>query len=216
MKKKRKAAKAVNTALGLIVILAVILSSPLFGYGRGFASKAEREASAQMPASVQTTDLFPNAAATPRPTPKPTPTPVVLPSAPPLPDPTPEPTPQPAARPAAVQQNVQTNWNPDIYAQPEELYGEGDGDEGGEEASGGESYDMGTVGGQIIRTEDGSTMIENENVDLVIQTGVENTGETVYVENPVSEENIPGTSSETVEYGPISQEGSEGEAFAIE
>ena len=46
MEKKNKAAKAINTALGLIVIVAVIIFSPLFGYGRGFASPEQRAAAA--------------------------------------------------------------------------------------------------------------------------------------------------------------------------
>ena len=104
MKQKQKAAKSVNIALGLIVIVAVIIFSPLFGYGRGFASPEQRAAAAA-PAVQATSEPLP-AAATPRPTPPPTPTPVVLPSAPPAPQPTPVATPRPVV-PQPVQQPIQ-------------------------------------------------------------------------------------------------------------
>ena len=87
MERKNKAAKAVNIALGLIVILAVVLASPLFGFGRGIASREQRMAAASpVSAGAQTGETAqPNVSATPRPTAQPTPTPVVLPTAPPAP-----------------------------------------------------------------------------------------------------------------------------------
>ena len=56
MNKKNRAARAVNAALGIIVILAVVLLSPLFGYARGFSSPEQRAADTvrQTPQPVHT------------------------------------------------------------------------------------------------------------------------------------------------------------------
>ena len=101
MSRKNKAARAVNVALGLIVIMAVIRASPLFGYGRGFSTPEQREAAAAQAEAPSEIYRVQPSASTPRPTPKPTPTPVVLPSAPPTPEPTPQPvyTPAPQVQP---------------------------------------------------------------------------------------------------------------------
>ena len=47
MNKKNKASKLISVALGMIVIFAVILFSPLFGYGRGLAPREQRRAAAE-------------------------------------------------------------------------------------------------------------------------------------------------------------------------
>ena len=78
MKRKNKAAKTVNTALGLIVIIAVILFSPIFGYARGFAVPEQQQA-APAAAYESSAPGYGSPAATPRPTAQPTPTPVVPP-----------------------------------------------------------------------------------------------------------------------------------------
>ena len=74
MKRKNKAAKTVNTALGLIVIIAVILFSPIFGYARGFAVPEQQQA-APAAAYESSAPSYGSPAATPRPTAQPTPTP---------------------------------------------------------------------------------------------------------------------------------------------
>ena len=78
MNKKNKASKLISTATGLIIIIAVILCSPLFGYGRGLASKEQRDAAkAAEPGFSTGYTAVPQAAAaaTPRPTAQPTPAP---------------------------------------------------------------------------------------------------------------------------------------------
>lgn len=210
MKRKNKAARAVNTALGLIVILAVILCSPLFGYARGFAAPGQREA-APAPVSESGVQSYQSAAATPRPTAQPTPTPVVLPSAPPAPSPTPVPTPRPAAvqqpvqqvqqpqqQAAQPQQNTQQVWQEEYYWEGEEGYVE---EEGGEyvEETPAESYNYEGLGEQA---ENG--VIATENADIVINTDMG--GSTGYQEPAVQP---------AVDYAPPVQERSEGEAFVF-
>ena len=111
MNRKNKAGRTVNIALGLMILLAVILFSPLFGFGLRFASREERMAAAREQ-SAAPEPVVAAATATPRPTAKPTPTPVVLPTAPPTPVPTPPPTPAPTPQPV---QNVQAA---EAYVQP--------------------------------------------------------------------------------------------------
>lgn len=210
MKRKNKAAKAVNTALGLIVIVAVILCSPLFGYARGFATAEQRQA-APVPTDVGSVQSYAGAAVTPRPTAQPTPTPVVLPSAPPAPSPTPTPTPKPVAvqqpvqqpQQQAVQQPVQQQtWQEEYYWEGEEGYEEEDGGEYEETPA--ESYNYEGLGEQV---ENG--MISTGNADIVFNTdmGGENTGGSAgYQETTVQPAN---------DYAPPTQDSSEGEAFVF-
>lgn len=166
MKRKNRAARAINAALGVIVILAVVLMSPLFGYARGFAGPEQRETYA-----VQQTaqPVIQTAAETPRPTPAPTPTPVVLPSAPPTPEPTPQPlrTPAPPVQTQQPNPQAQQQWAP-VQNQEYEEYAEEDyGDyeeEGGEDWSAQED-----TGGTPTESENGTQIIENNNFDLVFQ-----------------------------------------------
>lgn len=214
MDKKNKAAKAINTALGLIVIFAVILASPLFGYARGFASAEQRQASmTQADTPVENTQS--RIAATPRPTPLPTPTPVVLPSAPPTPDPTPVPTPAPI-RFTDVQQTTQTVQQPvqqtaqqpaqQTWQQPEWDGGGIEEDAGaadaGNEDYGDEYLDSG-LGEQPVWTNTGGMLVETGNADIVIQTNGDNGG--VY-QPPDS----------TSDYTQIQRDSSEGEVLVLE
>lgn len=220
MEKKNKAAKAVNTALGLIVIVAVILCSPLFGYARGFASPEQRQASAVQ--SVAGTELSyspAHAAATPRPTAMPTPTPVVLPSAPPAPSPTPVPTPKPVAVPQPVQQPVQQAAQPVQQQaqqawQPEEYWGVEDYSEGYDEDAGaadagydGAAEEQQSYAGLGEQVQNG--MIATGSADIVINAdmgGGDAGGYTGYQETTVQPEN---------DYAPPVQDISEGEAFVF-
>ena len=211
MKKKNKAAKAVNTALGLIVIFAVILCSPLFGYARGFAAPGQQQASAvQSDTGTEQTLGAVRAAATPRPTAQPTPTPVVLPSAPPAPSPTPVPTPKPVPVQQPVQQaaqpvqQAQQTWQEEAWWEGEEGYEE----EGGEEyvETPPESYDYEGLGEQA---ENG--VIATENADIVINAdmgGGDAGGYTETVTEPVVEPAVDYTA-------PIQPDRSEGEAFVF-
>jgi hypothetical protein len=204
MNKKNKASKLISTAMGLIVILAVILCSPLFGYGRGLAPKEQREAAAAAEPGFSTGYVAaPQAAAsaTPRPTAQPTPAPVVLPSAPPVPDPTPEPT-RPPSRPAAAQQPVQQaapaqqEWIPEEAAEGEGEYGESS------EETPAESAEMPAntigIGEEITTTEDGGQYIATQNADIVINTGAADSGgaEQSYESsnNPPTQEFVPDSS----------------------
>ena len=177
MKRKNRAARAVNAALGIIVILAVVLLSPLFGYARGFSSPEQRAADTvrQTPQPVVQA-----AAATPRPTPKPTPTPVVLPSAPPTPEPTPQPvhTPTPPAQNQQTnQQTVQQQWTP-VQNQEYEEYA--DEDYGDYEEDGGEDWStQEDTGGTATENDSGTQIIQNDNFDLVFQD--QTTGNSVSV-----------------------------------
>lgn len=208
MKKKNKASKLISTALGLIVILAVILCSPLFGYGRGLAPKEQREAAAAAEPGFSTGYVAAPqaaAAATPRPTAQPTPAPVVLPSAPPVPDPTPEPT-RPPTRPVAVQQAAQPaqqQWIPEEAAEGEEEY-----DESSEETPA-ESVEMPAntigIGEEITTTEDGGQYIATQNADIVINTGVADSGG---ADQSYESSNNPPTQEFVPDY-------SEAEAFTI-
>ena len=202
MNKKNKASKLISTATGLIIIIAVILCSPLFGYGRGLASKEQRDAAkAAEPGFSTGYTAAPQAAAaaTPRPTAQPTPAPVVLPSAPPVPDPTPEPT-RPPSRSAAVQQPVQQAaqpaqqvWNPEEAAEGEGEYGESS------EGTPPESVEMPAntigIGEEITATEDGGQFIATQNADIVINTGASDSGnaEQSYAssDNPPTQEFVP-------------------------
>ena len=204
MEKKNKAAKAINTALGLIVIVAVILFSPLFGYARGFSTPEQRQAAAQPSADTMPLSYSaPSTPAIPRPTMAPTPTPVVLPTAPPTPDPTPTPTP----RPVAVQQPVQQqpvqqvqpqNWTPEGYWEGEEY----DEDAG--------AADAGSEG-----TEEPPPSYEGlgEQVENgVISTG----GADIVFENDMGGGEQISYTEPTIDYSaPVQQESSEGEAFTI-
>ena len=198
MNKKNKASKLISTALGLIIIIAVFLCSPLFGYGRGLAPKEQREAArAAEPGFSTGYTAAPQAAAaaTPRPTAQPTPAPVVLPSAPPVPDPTPEPT-RPPTRPVAVQQAAQPAqqaWNPEEAAEGEGEYGESS------EGTPPESVEMPAnaigIGEEITATEDGGQFIATQNADIVINTGASDSGnaEQSYAssDNPPTQEFVP-------------------------
>ena len=211
MKKKNKAAKAVNTALGLIVILAVILCSPLFGYARGFAAPGQRQAAdVQSDTGTEQTFGAARAAATPRPTAQPTPTPVVLPSAPPAPSPTPVPTPKPVPVQQPVQQaaqpvqQAQQTWQEEAWWEGEEGYEE----EGGEEyvETPPESYDYEGLGEQA---ENG--VIATENADIVINTDMGGNDAGGYIE-PAPEPVV----EPAVDYAePIQPDRSEGEAFVF-
>ena len=209
MDRKRKAVKIINTALGLIIILAVILASPLFGFGLGLTTAEQRRAAAEA-TPTEPYSRYTNAAATPRPTLAPTPTPVVLPSAPPTPDPTPEPTPRPAAaRPAqTVTQPVQQTWQQE-EPQEEEYEEEAQGEETDVTQ---EQPDYAGIGEHAVENGSGELLVETENADIVIQTG-DNGGENSYVPEPVPEY---APVSEPEPYVPISQDNNEGEMFAVE
>ena len=170
MKKKNKAAKTVNTALGLIILVMVILCSPLFGYARGIAPKERRVTTNISGETTETSPVWLAAAeTTPRPTAPPTPTPVVLPTAPPTPVPTPVPqhTPQPVVQRPAVQQPAYDDWQPEQQYQPEPDYVEPEPEEQEPETQYDDVQPQNDTGGQII-TDDGSSVIQNENADLVI------------------------------------------------
>ena len=200
---KKKAAKLINTALGLIVILAVILASPLFGYGLGIATAEQRRAAAEAVAEEEHYQ-YQNPNATPRPTPQPTPTPVVLPSAPPTPEPTPEPTPRP--KPVVNSQPVQQNWQHEEYLEEEYT---GEEEESAENTE--EPVDYAGLGEQPVENSSGELLVETENADIVIQTG----GDTPAAD-PVDTVQEP--APEPVPEQPstqIQQDSSEGEAFLI-
>ena len=168
MEKKNKAAKAINTALGLIVIVAVILLSPLFGYARGFAGAGQQHAPSQNTGDSAQSYAAAGIAATPRPTAQPTPTPVVLPSAPPAPSPTPVPTPKPVpvqqpVQQVVQQQNAQPTWQEEYYWEGEEGYVEEEGGESAETPA--ESYNYEGLGEQV---ENG--MISTGSADIVFNT----------------------------------------------
>ena len=211
MEKKNKAAKLINTALGLMLIIVVILFSPLFGFAGGITSPEQRQ-STSMPmsgAEPQSAALTP-VGATPRPTAMPTPTPVVLPSAPPAPSPTPVPTPRPVAVPQPVQQAAQPQQNIQQQTwQPEEWTGEeGYEEEGGEEAEAApaepQSYE-----GLGEQAEGG--VIATENADIVFNNDMGG-GDTAGTQEPVYEP----VYEPTVEYSePVQPDSSEGEAFTI-
>ncbi len=211
MKRKNKAAKTANTALGLIVIIAVILFSPLFGYARGFAAPEQQQA-APTAAFEGSTPNYGSTAATPRPTAQPTPTPVVLPTAPPAPSPTPVPTPKPVAVQQPVQQPVQPvqpvqqaaqpQWQEEYNWEGEEGYVEETGDEYLETPP--ESYNYEGLGEQA---ENG--VIATENADIVFNNdtgGGDMSGNTGYQEPVVQ----PAT-----DYVPPAQDDNEGEAFVF-
>ena len=173
MKRKNKAARTINTALGFIVIITVILFSPLFGYARGFASKEQREAAASAQSVVSAPSVWTAAAATPRPTAPPMPTPVVLPTAPPTPEPTPVPqrAPQYVQQPAAVQQPVYSTWTQDEYQAPEEEYAEQWSEQESEQEDAGisvsEEQQQDDTGGEIT-IGDGGAAVQGDDADLVI------------------------------------------------
>jgi len=206
MERKNKAAKAVNIALGLIVILAVVLASPLFGFGRGIASREQRMAAASpVSAGAQTGETAqPNVPATPRPTAQPTPTPVVLPTAPPAPDPTPVPTRRPAAQAPVVQQQVQQPvqqaWPQEQDWQEEEEYVEPEEEDSAAEE--GESY-----GGEELGSQAQDGVIETGSADLVIQIG-DSSSDPGYIPTQPTEETQPAEPSE--------QGGNESEGFIFE
>lgn len=192
MNKKNKAARAVNAALGLIVILAVIVMSPLFGYARGFASPEQRMAAAEAESQTEVRLTLPTTAATPRPTPEPTPTPVVLPSAPPISQPTAAPTPKPVYTPAP-QQNAapaQAAWTP-TPAEDWNVSWEEDEEESWEEETAGNEWsgmDWSDTGGTITTDENGNQYIPNNNFDLIFADQTEaNTAQTVTVNESVAE-----------------------------
>lgn len=169
MKKKNKAARIVNKALGLLILLAVILCSPLFGYGLGFASREQRMAAAEAPTPMVGNDTaIPSA--TPRPTPKPTPTPVVLPTAPPTPVPTPPPTPKPTPQPVVNAQPAQQAAG-QAWEQPE---GSAEGNWEGEEAPAEQSENFAesamAQGGDEIGSTITDGVIAAGGADLVFQT----------------------------------------------
>ena len=186
MEKKNRAAKLINVALGLILIVTVILFSPVFGFAGGFSSPEQRQSTSMPMSGAEPQSAVPQpVAATPRPTAMPTPTPVVLPSAPPAPSPTPVPTP----KPVAVQQPVQ---------QAAEGYEE----DGEAEAVPEEPQSYEGLGEQA---ENG--VIATENADIVINTDMGG-GDTTVPQEPVTEP--------VVEYtDPIQSDTSEGEAFMI-
>ena len=167
MNKKNRAARAVNAALGIIVILAVVLMSPLFGYARGFSSPEQRETYAAQQTAAQ--PVAQAVTATPRPTPKPTPTPVVLPSAPPTPEPTPEPlrTPAPPVQTQQPNPQAQQQWTP-VQNEEYEEYAEEDYGEY-EEDSGEDWSAQDDIGGTPTENDSGTQIIENNNFDLVFQ-----------------------------------------------
>ena len=208
MDRKRKAVKIINTALGLIIILAVILASPLFGFGLGLTTAEQRRAAAEATPAVPYS-RYSNTAATPRPTLAPTPTPVVLPSAPPTPDPTPEPTPRPAAaRPAqTVTQPVQQTWLQEEVPEGEEEAQNEETDNTQEQP------DYTGLGEQPVENSSGELLVETQNADIVIQTGDGGGGESAYIPDQ-QQETVPVTEPEP--YVPISQDSNEGEAFSIE
>ena len=213
MEKKNKAARAVNTALGLIVIISVILFSPLFGYARGFSTAEQRQPAAanQDDYMLSPTGIVQNAAATPRPTPQPTPTPVVLPSAPPAPDPTPVPTP----RPVAVQQPVPQPVQPVQQQEPQqawtpETYWEGEGD--------GYGYDADAGAADAGYEQEPSEPVVYEGLGEGAENGVISTESADIVINADmgGGEADMGGGEAAVDYSvPFQQDNSEGEAYTI-
>ena len=218
MEKKNRAAKLINVALGLILIVTVILFSPVFGFAGGFSSPEQRQ-STSMPMSGAAPQSAVQApvGATPRPTAMPTPTPVVLPSAPPAPSPTPVPTP----KPVAVQQPVQQAAQPVQQAQtqswqPEEWAGE-EGYEGYEEDGEAEAAPQEPQSYEGLGEQAENGVIATENADIVINTdmgggsdtgGDMGGGDATVPQEPVSEP--------VVEYtDPVQSDTSEGEAFMI-
>lgn len=198
MKRKNRAARAVNAALGVIVILAVVLMSPLFGYARGFADPEQREAYA-----VQQTaqPVIQTAAETPRPTPAPTPTPVVLPSAPPTPEPTPQPlrTPAPPVQTQQPNPQAQQQWAP-VQNQEYEEYAEED--YGDYEADGGEDWSaQEDTGGTPTESESGTQIIENNNFDLVFQD------QTTQGNTSVAQGHEPASEQTAFDFSPDANEG---------
>lgn len=188
MNRKDRAARAVNFALGMIVILAVVASSPLFGYARGFTTPEQRAASAEAEAETEVVLIRP-AAATPRPTPKPTPTPVILPSAPPTPEPTEPPVYQPVHTPAPQAQQYtapvqQQAWTPEEI--PEEEYEE-DWEED-EALPGTDSGIWSDTGGTAAENDIGGQYIPNDNFDLIFaDQGSVSTAQTVEDQAPPAE-----------------------------
>ena len=180
MNRKNKAGRTVNIALGLMILLAVILFSPLFGFGLRFASREERLAAAREQ-SAAPEPVVPAATATPRPTAKPTPTPVILPTAPPTPvptpPPTPAPTPQPVQNPQPAQTYVQPAWTP-----PEELTES----EAAPVDGSAESFAENALaqGGEEIGSSVSGGIIEAGGADLVFQTGDGLTGESAAPAQP--------------------------------
>ncbi len=172
MKNKNKGVRTVNIALGLIVLVAVLLCSPLFGYARGIAPKDQREPAPASADAMRTSPAWSAPAeATPRPTPPPTPTPVVLPTAPPTPVPTPvsQRTPQPVVQQPVVQQPVYNNWQEEQY-QPEPDY-EPEPEDWQPEEPAAEEQQQSDTGGQIIDTGSGG-VIQDADADLVINLPV--------------------------------------------
>ncbi len=169
MKNKNRAAKAVNTALGLILLAMVILCSPLFGYARGFSPKDQRGVTSVSADTTRTSPSWPALTeATPRPTAPPTPTPVVLPTAPPTPEPTPVPQHTPQPQPV-VQQPVYNNWQPEQQYQPEPVYVEPEYEDWQpeEEQQPAAEQQQIEAGGQIVDTGNGG-VIQGSDGDLVI------------------------------------------------
>ena len=200
MEKKNRAAKLINVALGLILIVTVILFSPMFGFAGGFSSPEQRQSTSMPMSGAEPQSAVPQpVAATPRPTAVPTPTPVVLPSAPPAPSPTPVPTPKPVAVQQPVQQAQPQTW------QPEERQGE-EGYEGYEEDGEAEAVPEEPQSYEGLGEQAENGVIATENADIVINTDMG--GDTTVPQEPVTEP--------VVEYtDPIQSDTSEGEAFMI-
>lgn len=201
MEKKNRAARLINVSLGLLLIVAVILFSPVFGFAGGFAGSEQRQSSSIPLSGAEPQSVLPQpVGATPRPTAMPTPTPVVLPSAPPAPDPTPVPTP----RPVAVQQPVQ-QAQPQQALQPEETEAEESYPETGDEET------VVTPEAQIdyegIGEQAENGVIATDNADIVINTDLGG-GDSTAPQEPVSEPVIEYTA-------PVQTDSSEGEAFMI-
>lgn len=142
MNQKRKAALIANLSAALIVLIVVVFTSPLFGFGLGISAPKQYDPAAATQQTV-TENPVTQPTSAPKPTPRPTPAPVVLPSPPPIPDPTPRPTPNTATRP-------QNDYAPrvelpedDYYYEPEEDYREED----GETEEPGETEESGGLGG---------------------------------------------------------------------
>jgi hypothetical protein len=95
MREKRKTAKKFNTAFGLVLILAVIIASPVFGFGLGLATMEWKPSQA----SPMTPSISPNSFA---PVPEPAAQLTPEPTAPPSVSPTPDYSANPLSRPVPV------------------------------------------------------------------------------------------------------------------
>jgi hypothetical protein len=96
MREKGKTAKKFNTAFGLILILAVIMASPVFGFGLGFATMEWKPAQAS---SKMASGLSPGS---PAPVSEPAAALAPEPTAPPTASPTPDDSANPLSRPVPV------------------------------------------------------------------------------------------------------------------